>query len=257
MGGRGHERRREGSGRGSCGSSERAGVAARGTRGRRGRIWVGRWKSPERQPGSSSGHLDVSRDPTQRGKPEAGSGGRRNSALSLLSQEALAPPAPSSGHRPTAGRSEPIGLGRPWRFGRESGAPGWLRTTPASMPFRVGGTLERIHHVAQPLLFQVRTPRSRGRRPFSAPGRKSCACCGGNVSWPRPHTRKSWTWGLNPGFPSWETSKEAGLPRGGIQGMASLSHPTHTPAALLWVLLGFSPPNAAAAPSSAPRGSRW
>ena len=177
MGGRGHERRREGSGRGSCGSSERAGVAARGTRGRKGRIWVGRWKSPERQPGSSSGHLDVSRDPTQRGKPEAGSGGRRNSALSLLSQEALAPPAPSSGHRPTAGRSEPIGLGRPWRFGRESGAPGWLRTTPASMPFRVGGTLERIHHVAQPLLFQVRTPRSRGRRPFSAPGRKSCACC--------------------------------------------------------------------------------
>lgn len=107
-------------------------------------------------------------------------GGRWEEELCSESAElevALAPPAPSPGHRPTAGRSEPIGLGRPRRFGRESGAPGWLRTTPASMSLQVGGTLERIHHVAQPLLFQVRTPRSRGRRPFSAPGRKSCACC--------------------------------------------------------------------------------
>lgn len=74
----------------------------------------------------------------------------------------------------------------------------------------------------------------------------------GNVSWQRPHTGKRWSWGLNPGFPPWGTSKEAGVPRVGIQGTATPSTLLLVFSVLLYVFL-----DAATTSILTSQGSQW
>lgn len=77
---------------------------------------------------------------------------------------------------PIAGRAEPIGLERAWRFWNEAGAPRWVRATPPLIPPWNGGTLEEINHPAHPLIFQIRTLRS-NQKQFSASCSKSYVWC--------------------------------------------------------------------------------